>query len=215
MVFHGPLVTHLDAPSHMVWDKKGYNGYPAERINSVSGALDLPVTALAEGVTTRGILFDVPRSRGAAALEPGTSVDPEELMRIESEQGTVVHDGDVVFLRTGTVPKIDPDAKWDWRDPKSGWAASCLPWFRERGVSAIGHDGSNDTSPSGYEPIGINAPIHIVGLVALGIWLIDNVALDMLAETCQKLNRWEFMISIAPLRLVGGTGSPINPIATF
>ena len=219
MVFHGSLVTHLDALSHMSWDARTYNGYPAERVNSVSGAIDLPVSAMAAGITTRGVLFDVPRSRGLGALEPGTAVEVDELLRIESEQGVAVREGDVVFLRTGLVQAVPPEpgATFNWHAPKSGWAASCLPWFRDRGVAVIGHDGANDAfpAPADYQAAGLPNPIHVVALVALGLWLIDNLALEELASTCDRLGRWDFMLSLAPLRILGGTGSPVNPIATF
>jgi hypothetical protein len=70
-------------------------------------------------------------------------------------------------------------------------------------------------APSGFASVGMPAPIHVVALVAMGLWLIDNVALEALAETCRRLQRWEFMMSISALRIAGGTGSPVNPIATF
>jgi kynurenine formamidase len=218
MVFHGPLVTHVDAPSHMSWDRKIYNGYPAERVNSISGAIDLPVSAMAEGITTRGVLIDVPGFRQVAALEPGTAVEPDELVEIETAQGSVVRPGDAVFLRTGGAFSESNDRSaepWNWQEGKSGWSAPCLQWLHERDVAIIGHDGSNDVAPSGYASVGMPAPIHVVSLVAMGLWLIDNVALEALAETCRRLQRWEFMVSISALRIAGGTGSPVNPIATF
>jgi kynurenine formamidase len=49
----------------------------------------------------------------------------------------------------------------------------------------------------------------------MGMWIIDNANLEELSETCKEKNRWEFMINIGPLRIVGGTGSPVNPIAIF
>jgi kynurenine formamidase len=218
MVFHGPLVTHVDAPSHMSWDRQTYNGYPAERINSISGAIDLPVTAMADGITTRGVLLDAAGWRGIAALEAGTAVEPDELARIESEQGSAVGPGDAVFLRTGggfSESSGSTSGPWNWQAAKSGWSATCLEWLRQRDVALIGHDGSNDVAPSGYDSVGMPAPIHVVSLVAMGLWLVDNLALEALAETCRRLQRWEFMVSISALRLAGGTGSPINPIATF
>jgi kynurenine formamidase len=218
MVFHGPLVTHVDAPSHMSWDQKIFNGYPAERVNSISGAIDLPVSAMAEGITTRGVLIDVPGSRQVDALEPGTAVEPDELAQIESDQGSVVRPGDAVLLRTGGAFSASADhsaGPWNWQEGKSGWSASCLQWLHERDVAIIGHDGSNDVAPSGFASVGMPAPIHVVALVAMGLWLIDNVALEALAETCRRLQRWEFMMSISALRIAGGTGSPVNPIATF
>jgi kynurenine formamidase len=217
MVFHGMQVTHVDALSHMAWDAKVYNGYPAERVNSVTGAVDLPVSAVTAGIMSRGVLFDVPGSRGVASLPPGTAVGADELERIESEQGVEVGPGDVVLLRTGPTPAADPDAPEGWRSPKSGWGPDCLPWFRERGVAMIGHDGANDTfpAPADFEAVGLPNPIHVVGLVALGLWLIDNLALDDLAETSRRLGTAEFMLTVTPLKILGGTGSPVNPVATF
>jgi hypothetical protein len=58
-------------------------------------------------------------------------------------------------------------------------------------------------------------PVHIVGMVAMGLCLIDNCDLEELAATCAQLSRYEFLLTIAPLRLMGGTGSPANPLATF
>ena len=217
LVFHGMLVTHVDALSHMAWDAKVYNGYPAERVNSVTGAIDLPVSAVASGITTRGVLFDVPRSRGVEHLPPGTAVGAAELARMEAELGVTVGPGDIVLLRTG--PNVAPaqEAPASWRSPKSGWGPDCLPWFRERGVAMIGHDGANDTfpAPDDFEAVGLPNPIHVVSLVALGLWLIDNMALDEIAETSARLGTAEFMFSVSPLRILGGTGSPVNPIATF
>jgi hypothetical protein len=56
---------------------------------------------------------------------------------------------------------------------------------------------------------------HVVCLVAMGLWLIDNANLEDVARTAARLNRWEFLLSIAPLRLKAVTGSPVNPIAVF
>ena len=58
-------------------------------------------------------------------------------------------------------------------------------------------------------------PVHFIGIVAMGLHLIDNCDLEALAETCERLNRWEFFLSIQPLRLEGGTGSAVNPVAVF
>jgi hypothetical protein len=45
--------------------------------------------------------------------------------------------------------------------------------------------------------------------------LLDNLDLEAAAETAARLKRWEFMLIVAPPRVPGGTGSPINPIAMF
>ncbi len=77
----------------------------------------------------------------------------------------------------------------------------------------LGSDVPNDVIPTGY-PL-LRLPVHQVGLVAMGLWLIDNLNLEELASACQRYHRWEFMVTISPLRIVNGTGSPVNPIAVF
>jgi hypothetical protein len=57
--------------------------------------------------------------------------------------------------------------------------------------------------------------VHTVAIVAMGLHLLDNLALDRLAEACAAESRWEFLLTIAPLVLRRGTASPVNPIATF
>ena len=57
--------------------------------------------------------------------------------------------------------------------------------------------------------------MHQVGIVAMGLWILDNADLERLAEACAERNRWEFMLTVNPLRIKGGTGSPVNPVAVF
>jgi kynurenine formamidase len=59
------------------------------------------------------------------------------------------------------------------------------------------------------------APIHTIGIVAMGLHLLDNLYLEDVAQIALERRRWAFHLCIAPLRIEGGTGSPVNPIATF
>jgi hypothetical protein len=77
----------------------------------------------------------------------------------------------------------------------------------------IGSDVAQDPTPTGYKAV--NMPVHMVGIVAMGLWLIDNCQLEDLARTCNQLNRWEFQFVLAPIRFQGVTGSPTNPLAIF
>ena len=65
------------------------------------------------------------------------------------------------------------------------------------------------------EQTGQTDPVHQVGITAMGLWILDNPDLEELSEVCKSRNRWEFLISINPLRLYNTTGSPVNPIAIF
>jgi hypothetical protein len=51
--------------------------------------------------------------------------------------------------------------------------------------------------------------------VGLGLWLIDNMNLEDIAHACADRSRWEFLLTLAPLRLRNVTGSPLNPVALF
>jgi kynurenine formamidase len=77
----------------------------------------------------------------------------------------------------------------------------------------IGSDYTNDALPSGVD--GVAQPIHQLVLVAMGVRIFDNLDLEAVAEEAARQNRWEFMLTAAPLAVTGGTGSPLNPIATF
>jgi kynurenine formamidase len=91
--------------------------------------------------------------------------------------------------------------------------AACLPWLRGHDVAVVGADTGNDVMPAQYPDLGL--PVHGVGMGAIGLWILDNPDYEELAETCARLERWEFQATIAPLKLSHGTGSPVNPLAVF
>jgi hypothetical protein len=68
-----------------------------------------------------------------------------------------------------------------------------------------------DASPNEY---GVAWTVH-GAIHAYGMALIDGAALVALVDECAKANRYEFMLTVNPLVLVGGTGSPVNPIAVL
>jgi kynurenine formamidase len=168
---------------------------------------------MSEGIVSRGILVDVPAARGVDWLEPGDGVGPDDLDAAEAHHGVRVESGDVVLLRTGYGRRKREVGPIPMHEGQAGWHAAALPWLHERGVAAIGCDTAQDVVPSGYAQMPL--PVHIVGMVAMGLCLIDNCDLEELAATCARLSRYEFLFTLAPLRLTGGTGSPANPLATF
>lgn len=214
LVFHGYAVTHLDGLCHMHWQGRLYNGVPASAVTTREGATRLAVTAIPEGITTRGVLLDVAAARGVDWLEPGDAVVPADLEAAASAEGVEVGPGDVVLLRTGYGAKLREQGPDDVGTAgRAGWHAACLPWLHERQVAAIGAETAQDVIPSGFATL--RNPVHLVGIVAMGLWLIDNCDLEPLAAACGRLARWEFLLTIAPLRIAGGTGSPVNPLALF
>lgn len=214
LVFHGFDVTHLDALAHGVWDGQLYNGVPASTVTSRSGALEHSVVAAGSGVVTRGVILDVAAVRGVPWLEGGDGVHPEDLEAAEARQGVSVRSGDAVLLRTGWGRLRRERGHHDvLATGQPGWHASCLPWIHRREVAVIGSDTSQEVVPSGYDNPAL--PVHRVGIVAMGLWLLDNADLEDAAELCRQLGRWEFLFTLAPLRIEGGTGSPVNPLAVF
>jgi kynurenine formamidase len=215
MHVHGHAWTHLDALCHVFWDGRMYNGRPAELVSAARGAEALPVTVAKQGIVTRGVLLDVAAARGVAWLEPGDTVWPADLEAAERKQRVSVEPGDAVFLRTG-YGRFRRERRDDVpadRIVEPGWHAAAMPWLHARDVALIGCDAANDAQPSRYPAIGL--PVHVIGLVAMGLWLIDNCDLEAVAETATRLRRWSFQLSVCPLPLNGLTSSPVNPIATF
>ncbi len=212
MIYHSFTVTHLDSLSHTYWRGQAYGGRPGDIVASETGAVDLDVTRVAGGIVTRGVLLDVADVNGVPWLEPGTPVFPHDLERVEERQGVEVRTGDAVLLRTGhgayqrSVGYGDPAVTG-----QAGWHASCLPWLYEREVAVVGADTAQEARPNEFP--NVRVPIHNIGVVAMGLWLLDNCDLEALGAECRRLGQWTFQLTVAPLRIVGGTGSPVNPIA--
>ena len=213
MVFHGQTITHIDAMSHYSWNGLMYNGVPSSRITSREGAQSHNIEAAYEGIITRGVLLDLPRLRGVDWLDPTEPVLPEDLEAAEQAQGVRLEEGDILLTRTGNYRMRLERGPSSQSDPMTAHQAACAPWFKERGIAMMGTDTSNDARPNPYQTIG--NPLHTICLVSLGLWFIDNANLEELAAACAERGRYEFMLTLAPLRLRNVTGSPVNPIALF
>ena len=209
---HGYATSHLDALCHIFWEGRLYNGHPTETVTA-HGAEQLGIHHLSGGIVGRGVLLDIPPVRGVDALEPGTPVTVDDLEAAEEATGVVVAPGDLLLVRTGRWVWHRRHGGWDPRERLAGLHASCLPWIHEREVAALGCDGVSDCHPSGIP--GVRLPIHTVGIVAMGLHLIDNLDLDALAEACDQEERNDFLFVVAPLVVDGGTASPVNPLAVF
>ncbi|HEX2441460.1 MAG TPA: cyclase family protein [Methylomirabilota bacterium] len=213
MVFHGYTITHVDTPAHYFWNGRLYNGRSCNLVTSREGAQVEAVDLLRDGVVSRGVLLDIAALKGRW-LDSGEGVLPEDLEAAERAQGVRVEAGDILLVRTGYYGRRRAEGA---RNPGTAGSpalhVASLPWLRERSVAMLGTDTHNDISPLPYPRIG-NA-LHVVGLVAMGLWLIDNGNLEELAQACARYRRCEFMLTVAPLVLERVTGSPVNPIAMF
>jgi kynurenine formamidase len=88
-----------------------------------------------------------------------------------------------------------------------------IPWLKQRDIAILAGDVPPSVAPSDLD--GETGAVHDFALVYLGVHVIDNVDLEALAEAAAARKRWEFLFTVAPLAIRGGTGSPVNPIATF
>ena len=214
LVFHGHTVTHVDSLAHFFWDGKAYNGRSSSVVTVADGATELDVTAAVGGIITRGVLVDAPMLRDVRCIERGDGVGLDDIVAAEDRCGIEVREGDVLLLRTGQLGMREERGPVDpYEAGSSGPLPEILPFMRERGVAVMGSDTGNDVQPSPYERF--SNPVHQVGIVGMGLWILDNAWLDDLAVACQERGRWEFLINILPLRLPTVTGSPVNPVAVF
>lgn len=210
--YHGVAHSHIDGLPHFAHDGKMYNGTPIDALANEENDT-LGIHNFADGIFTRGILVDVPLLLGTDFMEPGTAVTVEDLEAWEKRTGLEIGSGDVLLIRTGRWERVRQKGQWNFRESLAGSHASIARWLKQRDVAMIGCDGVSDVKPSNVE--GLPNPLHALVLVGLGMPLFDNLDLDALARAAQHRGRWEFLFVAAPLRVRGGTGSPLNPLALF
>lgn len=210
--YHGYASSHIDALCH--WQYKGmfYNDIPTPA--TAKGCVKLGIENLKNGVVTRGILIDLTRLKGVPYLEPGTPIYVEDVEAWEKKAGVKVSAGDALLLYTGRWARRAKLGPWPLPNgPHAGFHVSVAPWIKRRDIAIVGGDVDTDMRPSPVE--GVSDPMHTVLIVSLGINILDAFDLELLAETAAKLNRWEFMLTLAPIPVTGGTGGPLNALATF
>jgi kynurenine formamidase len=210
MNIHGDADTHIDALSHVIYDGRLYNNRPADTVSD-TGAAELSIAVAAGGIVGRGVLLDVPRARRVPWLEPGDHVTADDLATAERDQQVRVGQGDLVFIRVGHRLRRAELGPWDSAAARAGLHPAVMEYLADRKIALLGSDGNNDTSPSAVQ--GVDFPVHVLAIAALGVHLIDYLDFALLAPICAEFRQWSFLCVIAPLRLALATGSPVNPIA--
>jgi kynurenine formamidase len=209
---HGDAHSHIDAINHCVYRDRLFNDIPASSVTS-SGGPRGAITVAAAGIVGRGVLLDIPRLRGVQWLEPGDLISGEELEAAESAEGVQLEEGDILFLRTGHYGRRLALGPWAAATRKAGLHPHAMPLLHARRIAAAGFDGDGDAIPHAVE--GITFPIHCLGINAMGLHFLDSLNLEDVATMCAAEQRWAFVSMIAPLKLIGGTGTVVNPIAIF
>ncbi|GIW42503.1 MAG: cyclase [Candidatus Binatia bacterium] len=204
--------TQWDALSHAYYGGKLYNGYPSSSITT-GGAARLGIEKFGAAVVSRGVLLDVARLRGVDRLAPGTVIRPEDLEAAEKTQGVRVESGDVLLVRTGhmRVFTVDGDRVGYMRQ-SPGLGIDCAEWLHERGVAAVASDTlAVEVIP--FEDPACPLPLHLLCLREMGMPLGEMFDLEELARDCATDGRYECFFSAPALKVVGGVGSPLNPVA--
>jgi kynurenine formamidase len=221
--YHATTTTHLDALCHYIFEGKTFNGWDVAEWHKATltrpgfgegpGCMKNSILGFKDGLLTRGILIDLPLMKGVKWLEPGTPVTIADLEAWEKFAGIRIGSGDALFLRTGRFARRAALGPWPAAREAAGFHVSVMPWFKQRDVALISSDAVQDVQPANIE--GFPRPIHMLSINTLGMPMIDVADLEAVAELAAKLKRWEFMLTVAPLPAPGGSGSPVNPIATF
>jgi kynurenine formamidase len=210
---HGAGTTHLDSFAHIFFDGKMWNGDSAALVTREGGAAKSSILTMKNGIVTRGVLYDIPRLKGVPYLEPGTRIFPEDLEAWEKKAGVKLGPGDALLLRWGRWTRRAKLGAWNVDQGSAGFDNSVIPWLKQRDPALVGWE------TPGYAPaLPGDLPrsaLHNFALTILGIHLLDRADFDALSEAAAARNRWEFMLTVAPLPIPKGTGSPVNPIAMF
>jgi kynurenine formamidase len=204
----GHVGTHIDALSHVSHNgllHGGVDAFDAQRGGAFTahGAENLPA------LLTRGVLLDVAAVHGVDSLPAGYGVTAADLA--EAAKRAEPGPGDVALIRTGWSRHFgEPEVYLGQTYGVPGVTEEAAAWLVERGVRATGAD------TTAYERIPPGAghrvlPVHRMLLVDAGIHIIEHLALEDLAAAGVA----EFVFMLAPLRIVGGTGSPVRPIAVL
>ncbi|MGI5499214.1 cyclase family protein [Lentzea sp. CA-135723] len=200
---HHPEVTHLDALAHMVVDGQVYPGIAQAESSGPGGVTHGAADVFAGGIVTRGVLLDLaPGGR----LPGGYPVTADDLEAAAARAGVVVESGDALVVRAGW------DRVADHGRPLPGMTSGAVRWMHDREISLYAGD-IGDASP----PVRDDVPgaLHRLGLLRLGLVLVDGAQCEELAAACAEQGRHTFLFVAAVPRILGTTGLPVNPLAVF
>ena len=210
--YHGFTHTHIDALCHIFYKGRMYNGFPSDLVKR-DGVGKLSINRVKNGIFTRAVLMDMPALFGVRFLPGKQAIYPKHLEAWEKKAGIKVKPGDALLINTGRWTRRKIEGSWKIMQDSAGLHASCLPWLKKRDVAIIGSDLALDVMPSGIDKFEL--PVHCVVIVSMGMCILDVLDFRAIAAECRKRKQWEFLLTVSPLAVEGGTGSPINPIGTF
>ncbi len=209
---HGFALTHLDAIAHVYRDQDIYNGRKAADVALPTGLTFGDMLAQKDGIFTRGVLLNIAAVRRAPWMTPEEGVTAADLDAAEKNQSLRVEPGDCIFVYTG-LQKREAAEGPENLGQRVGIMPDAIRWMRRRDIAVY----SGDCVDAFPNPYGLRYVIyfHAIALASMGLILLDIPALEPLVERCAEEKRSDFLVTMAPLRIKGGTGSPVNPVAVF
>jgi kynurenine formamidase len=204
--------THIDQLNHVGQLQPNgeflvYNGIRNKDIIDSFGTKRLGIEQMPP-LISRGVFADVCGHQGVEMLPAGYCISPEELDDVFAAQGVEVREGDAVLVHTGWGKNWHDREKMLSGEP--GLAMACARWAVEKNIVTWGTD-QFATDPLPFEQPGVSLPMHIEMLTKAGIRLIENIYMEELAR--EKV--YEFCLIAAPLKIRGGTGSPVRLLAAI
>ncbi|MDM5198981.1 cyclase family protein [Fictibacillus enclensis] len=211
---HG--TTHIDALGHVWYDDQSYNGH-----EKPTGTGGLPRNgihlAAKKGIVGRAVLLDVARYKGVDWIREGAEITLEDLLNTAAHQNVTLNKHDILLVRTGFYLNFVKNGYHAYfqnglKEPGITYTDELVRWFYDQEIPVYGTDtlGSEQTVSS---QTGTVFPLHPYFLTRLGLSIVETLWLEELASACAQDGRYDFCLMISPLKLVGGTASPINPIA--
>lgn len=206
--------SQYDALGHFWMGDQIWNGYPAE--TTTGGLKKASVRALGErGIVGRAVLIDMARHRGKQVLDRGETFDHTDLLAAAASQGCEITKRDIILIRTGLIGSFysTPSAEFyqDFIEPGLTYSPELVRWFQEMEIPNFGTDTiANEVT---VDPTsGVVLPLHNALMRNLGVVFTEILALDALAEDCARDGQYTFLYTAAPLKVVEGSGAPVNPI---
>lgn len=208
IVTGGHVGTHIDALAHVSFQGRLHGGIDAAAAQTGGRFSQLGADTI-EPMFCRGLLLDVPAALGLASCPPGYEITPADLKAALALTGTEARPGDVLLVRSGWGERYaDPEAYLGHASGVPGPGEPGARWLSGQRPRAVGADTiAFERLPSGQGHALLPAHRHL--LVEAGVYIIEALDLDGLAAAGCR----EFAFVLSPLKLVGGTGSPVRPLA--
>ena len=207
-----PSSTQWDGLAHVGYDGFFYNNVPAAAVNNFTGASRNSIAKVAAKLISRGVLLDIARLKGVDVLPDSYEITEADVLAAEGRQGVRVEPGDILLLRTGWHKYFLEGDRQRYTGNTPGPGLDICRWIHDREIAALALDQANGEAWPSPIPNAI-IPFHQVAIRDIGLTLGEMFDFEELAADCEQDGVWEFFFIGTGLKVTGGVGSPLNPVA--